>query len=165
MSPRSFVVLSAALFLLPRVLTAAPVGDIASLDWLTGCWASDDGGELSEECWLHPAGGMMLGFNRTVSENGSAFEFLRIGSHPEGIAFYASPSGRTAVPFLLVDSGDDLAVFANPEHDFPQRITYRREGDRLSARVEALDGQEWNGFELVWRRSTLERKLEAPPPM
>ncbi len=148
MFARSTVLLSTALLVLTQALTAAPAPDIASLDWLTGCWAGDDGGELSEECWLHPAGGMMLGFNRTVSESGSAFEFLRLGPHPDGIAYYASPSGGSAVPFVLVENGDGLAVFANPEHDFPQRLTYRREGDRLSARVEALDGK--SGRDSSW---------------
>jgi len=160
MSARTVVLLSTVLFLVPPAFSApASPGvanpEIAGLSWLTGCWASSEGGRLIEECWLNPAGGMMLGFNRTVSENGSAFEFLRLGPHLDGIAYYASPSGREAVPFVLIESSDGLAVFANPGHDFPQRLTYRLEGDRLSARVEALDGEEWKGFELVLQRSTI----------
>ena len=39
-------------------------------------------------------------------------------------------------------------IFENLEHDFPQRIIYRREGDRLIARIEGevngtLEVTEW----------------------
>jgi hypothetical protein len=36
----------------------------------------------------------------------------------------------------MVESGDRRAVFANPEHGFPARIAYWREGDELLARIE-----------------------------
>ena len=38
------------------------------------------------------------------------------------------------------------ASFVAPEHDFPKRITYAREGDTLVARVEGAPGgpaKEW----------------------
>ena len=135
----------------------ATAGDLESLDWLTGCWAGDDADTHYEECWLHPGGGIMLGLNRTVSATGVAFEFLRIGPNEGGIALFASPGGREPVPFPLSESAPGLAVFLNPEHDFPQRITYRLDGDTLRADVEALENGEWTGFALVWERSTLER--------
>lgn len=42
----------------------------------------------------------------------------------------------------------DKAVFENPEHDFPQRILYWRDGANLCARIEGTQkgkpaGQEW----------------------
>ncbi len=43
-------------------------------------------------------------------------------------------------------------VFANPEHDFPQRITYWLEGETgLRARVEAQRDGKWVGFDLAWK--------------
>ena len=36
------------------------------------------------------------------------------------------PRGLGDVDFKLVQAGDDYVEFANPEHDFPQRIVYRR---------------------------------------
>ena len=44
--------------------------------------------------------------------------------------------GRAAVPFRMVESGAQSAAFANPEHGFPARIVYWREGDELLARIE-----------------------------
>lgn len=149
--------LSLIVFALTAVLTTrpAPASDIDALDWLAGCWAGDGVASHYEECWLHPAGGSMLGVNRTVSESPTAFEFLRIAPDGDGLAYFASPGGRPPVAFHLVESGDGLAVFSNPGHDFPQRIGYRLVGDTLRAKVEALEEGEWKGFEIVWQRSSL----------
>jgi hypothetical protein len=46
-------------------------------------------------------------------------------------------------------------VFANPQHDFPQRILYWRDGDALCAAVEgALQGEETRE-EWCWAASSL----------
>ena len=44
--------------------------------------------------------------------------------------------GRAPVPFRMVESDARRAVFANPEHEFPARIAYWREGADLLARIE-----------------------------
>ena len=51
---------------------------------------------------------------------------------------------------LTTKLGERRVVFANPEHDFPQRITYWRKGDTLRVRVEAQKDGEWDGFEQTW---------------
>ena len=35
-------------------------------------------------------------------------------------------------------------TFTNPAHDYPQRISYRRDGEELVAEVSLLDGSEAN---------------------
>ncbi len=101
---------------------------------------------------MAPEGGMMLGISRVISEKDTMFEFLRIARDGDGVAYLASPRGKPAVAFPLVESAEGLAVFADPEHDFPQRITYRRDGDSMTARVEAQRDGEWIGFEVAWQR-------------
>jgi hypothetical protein len=108
--------------------------------WLSGGWAgSDERGAVTEEHWLEPAGGAMLGVNRTVSGDRMVFfEFLRIERRPDGeIVYLAAPKGRhPATPFRMVDAGPGRLVFENPEHDYPQRIIYERAGDTLLLRIE-----------------------------
>ena len=42
------------------------------------------------------------------------------------------------VAFALVSITDDRVVFENPDHDFPQKITYERNADgSVTATVEA----------------------------
>ena len=130
--------------------TEAPAGGIAGLSWLAGCWV----GEGGEECWLAPRGGMMIAVNRAPAREGKLpfFELLRIVEDDEGLLFLAQPGGRApATPFRAVEVDEQRVVFANPEHDFPQRLTYWREGLTLRVRVEARgEGGDWRGFEQVW---------------
>ena len=47
---------------------------------------------------------------------------------------------------------DGRVTFENAAHDFPQRILYWREGDRLRARVEGmLEGRQMSE-DYAWRR-------------
>ena len=124
-------------------------GQIGGLAWLAGCWQ----GEAGEECWLAPRDGVMIAVNRAPARDGKTpfFELLRIVEDREGLVFLAQPRGVSpAVPFRAVEVGDSRVVFANPEHDFPQRLTYWRDGERLRVRVEAQRDGEWRGFEQAW---------------
>ena len=157
MSRRLTPSLRLASLLVALPLALPPPGAAAGLDdldWLAGCWQGEGGGGENQECWMAPGGGTMLGVSRVISEQGTMFEFLRIAEEGDGLVYLASPRGRPAVAFRLVESADGMAVFANPEHDFPQRITYRRDGEALSARVEALRDGEWRGFDIAWRRAS-----------
>ncbi len=116
---------------------------LESLAWLAGTWATDaPDGPHTEEHWLAPAGGTMVGVSRTVADGRTVFfEFLRIVADDEGIGYLASPLGRDPpTRFAVQSAGPNTVTFINPGHDFPQRIEYRRDGDRLYARVGDHDG-------------------------
>ena len=125
----------------PSTSASASTSDeaLAQLAWLQGCWAVDGAERGSGEQWMAPAGGSMLGMSRTV-RNGrtTGYEFIRIARGADGkFAFIAQPSGQAQAIFPLVRQDGDSAVFENPAHDFPQRITYRRAGKTgLHARIE-----------------------------
>jgi Domain of unknown function (DUF6265) len=127
-----------------RAATAADLG------WMAGCWISTGESGSQEECWVAPAGGVMLGVHRDVSPRGTAFEFLRIADEGDGLIYFASPSGRAPTPFRLVELGDRRAVFANLEHDFPQRVLYWIEGERLRARADGVVGGETRALDFSW---------------
>jgi hypothetical protein len=139
------LILALALIAGPHSLPAAPRGapdepTLADLEWLAGHWAGESGGTLTEELWMAPGGGLMLGLNRSVPRSGrAAFEYLRIEESPQGLALLASPGGRAPTAFPLADFGADFVEFANPEHDFPQHLRYERSGDRLSVAAWAGD--------------------------
>jgi hypothetical protein len=136
----------------PAAVPASARAEIGALAWLSGCWS----GPAGEECWLEPRGGMMLGVNRGAAggEGGPSFEFLRIVEEEGRLVYLASPGGRCPpTPFPAIEVAEGRVVFANPEHDFPQRIAYWLEGeDTLRARVEAEEDGEMRGFELLWKR-------------
>jgi hypothetical protein len=132
-----------ALFLLIGVAGAADPP--ASLDWMGGHWCTGPGEEMVEEFWLPPHGGVAIGLSRTrTTDVTTAFEYLRIVD-VDGVPIYiAQPGGRPPTAFKRTSGGESWIRFENPEHDFPQRIEYRREGDALHAEVAGPgeDGEE-----------------------
>lgn len=113
---------------------AAPTA--SDLAWLAGDWHRCKDGEIVEERWLGPRGDMLVAVNLTTSTAKASFEHLRIAREGEGWVLWAAPMGRPPVPFRMLESSAGRAVFANPEHGFPARIAYWREGDDLLARIE-----------------------------
>jgi len=76
---------------------ADPSPSLDSLAWLSGSWIERKGQATTEEHWMAPSGGLMLGVNRTIAASGKAsFEFLRIAQTPEGLSYFASPQGKPA---------------------------------------------------------------------
>jgi hypothetical protein len=119
-----------------------PAADVSGLSWMAGCWEMTRGPLRIEEHWSKPAGGTMLGFSRTIKAEGSAFsEFMQIvasGAKVVYVARVGAAGGGT--PFTLVSMSETEVTFENAAHDFPQRILYRRDGDRgLYARIEGTD--------------------------
>lgn len=91
---------------------------------------------------MKPAGNQMLGVSHTVAGGKTReFEFMRIVQEENGeIFFVAQPSGYKETRFRLTLVNEREARFENPEHDFPQRVIYRRDGDKLVGRIEGISG-------------------------
>ena len=83
----------------------------------------------------------MLGISRTIANGKTVeFEFTRIHQEPSGeIFFTAKPSGQPEATFKMIKGSANEVIFENPQHDFPQRVIYRREGDgSLLGRIEGV---------------------------
>lgn len=120
--------------------------------WISGWWAGDIDGVRMEEVWTTPANGLMVGMHRDVLGGKVAFEFLRIEQRDGSLVYKAMPGGRPATDFPLKSATDKKIIFENPKHDFPRRIIYWREGDKLCARVEGtMQGKE-AGEQWCWSR-------------
>jgi hypothetical protein len=137
---KNFFALAALLMIGVVSAASAPEPDtVEDLGWLAGCWATIGGEDGSGEQWTRPAGGTMLGVNRTVKNSGTvAYEFMQIRETGDNrIEFFARPSGQAGATFVLMKLSEGEAVFENSGHNFPQRIIYRlnSEGD-LGARIE-----------------------------
>jgi hypothetical protein len=124
-------------------LAAPPAARVEDLGWMSGPWVSETREGWTEELWMAPRRGLMLGTNRSgKGARATGFEYMRIEVDGAGrIAFWGSPGGKPAVAFTLVSSGPREAVFENPAHDFPTRIVYRRQGERLVASVSGPGGK------------------------
>ena len=153
-------VLIAALIVSVPLLTVAknnhvaPV-DLAELVWLAGNWTGTQDKLEMEEYWQAPKGNTMLGLHRDVAGGRTvSFEFLRIEATPEGITYWASPRGRPATPFTLIELKGKRVVFENAKHDFPQRIIYWLSDDgALHAKIEGTLKGKPASEEWTWHRS------------
>ena len=137
--------LHAALFMLAAA-AAEPVFGVANLEWLEGHWREDDTRvhnlvRFTEEVWIEGKAGAMFGINRSVRDRATlSFEYMRIVEEDGQLVFIAQPNGAAPSRFPMVSHGPNEIVFANPEHDYPQRIVYRREGPRLTGTISLADG-------------------------
>jgi len=88
--------------------------------------------------WMPPEGGLMLGASRTtVDGKVREYEHLRLSLEAGVLVYTAMPSGQAEASFRSEEVTDSSFTVANPAHDFPQRIGYRREGaDSLIAWIE-----------------------------
>src|SRR5688572_12792178 len=104
--------------LLCTVLAMACHGEtIDKLSFLSGCWA----GGGTEEVWLKPQGGTMLGMSRTVKGGKTVFtEFLQISAGSDGVLVLNAQLklADKSTQFRLADLKDGAATFSNPAHDY-----------------------------------------------
>jgi hypothetical protein len=140
----------AAFAFLLTAQSAPPSAAVADLGWMSGHWVTADG--ATEEDWMAPRGGVMLGAGRSFTGDAlREYEFLRVQAGADGVpVFWALYNGAPQVAFRLTRSGPDSATFDNPAHDYPQRFHYRREGATLIATISAIDGS--NATSWTFRR-------------
>lgn len=109
--------------------------------FMSGCWI-EQGERWTEECWLAPRGGNMLGASRSGrGDRVIETENIRIDAEASGRIVYRAVM-RTGgwTDFVRSASTDPGFTFVNAEHDYPQRIRYWREGPALLAEISLLDG-------------------------
>lgn len=124
---------------------AAPstVPSIKDVAWIAGCWDSTRGTRHVAEHWMPPEGGTMMGVSRTtVGDKTTEWEFLIIRQSEKGLEYVAKPSRQPEAIFTAARAAANEVVFENPAHDFPKRISYKRDGDALTASIEGpMNGQ------------------------
>jgi len=141
------------------ILTApAAAGQPCSIDalaWMAGSWSLEEDSRVSEETWMTPRNGTMVGMNRETRPGRPAFfEFLRIEAQDSVISYIASPRGAEPTEFRLIARDADSVVFFNPDHDFPRRIIYQRiSTDTLGARIEGVENGKPRQAAWRWTRA------------
>jgi hypothetical protein len=139
--------------LIPPMLLVSSIANAetptAMPGWLTGAWIHNDGSKWADEYWTPPRGGLMIGASRSGEGDILTFwEHMRVERDTDGgLAFVAIAADQKPVRFVMAHSAADSMSFENADHDYPQRIHYWREGNRLRARISLLDGSKAVNFE------------------
>lgn len=118
--------------------------NLQPLTWMLGSWqrVGLPEGTSGYERW-HMDGGAFVGVGTKLKDQRVVFEEKLRLETDNGDVFYVADVAENAKPvrFRLVTQTEHSAIFENPEHDFPKRIAYRLDGDRLEV-VTSGDGRE-----------------------
>jgi hypothetical protein len=128
---------------------------LEQLKWLAGCWEMRRDDRITEEQWMSPRGGVMIGMSRTVrGDSLIELEQVRIESRGDDLYYVASPLRQAMAEFKGAVTADGGVSFENPQHDFPTKISYRRQGaDSLMASIEGQRGGRTRIIEYPYRRA------------
>ncbi len=132
---------------------ASTCDNLDVLAWLIGDWHSESDGFKTTESWRRVSQATFEGVGQTQSiESGKTVssENNRL-VEMSGDVFYIAKvkSNEYPVPFKLTACNDQLAVFENTEHDFPQKLEYRRKGEESI--LVSVSGAKGKGFEIRYR--------------
>lgn len=117
------------------------------LNWLSGCWQHVNG--TTQETWTQSYNGLLFGHSLTRRDTRVvAFEDIRIEPRNNQSAYIVSVNGAEGVVFTETDQGEMEITFENPDHDFPQRIAYKRSGSDMTATISLLDDKNAISFDM-----------------
>ena len=146
--------LAAALCVALQTVSSQPprIDDVA---WLTGCWEHLAGARTVEEHWLAPRAHSMVNVGRTVQADKLVeYEMVLIREQDGRLAYEAHPSGQPAAVFMSRTVSAHEVVFENLQHDFPQRVGYKRDGDALLGWIEGVRNGQTRRIEFPYRKVT-----------
>ena len=149
----------AVLLVAPFVLLSSPAAalaqnDVNSMAWLSGCWVASAGDVRTDEVWMEPEGGLMVGMARTVrGGTATGYESLLLQLKDSRLTYSAHPSGQDPTDFQATEVSTERVRFENPQHDFPRAIEYERTSlDSLTANVYGEVGPSEPAFVLRYAR-------------
>ena len=97
--------------------------------WMLGCWTGHRGKATFTEIWTGGGPDLLVGMSvTTIPGRPAEFEFLHIQARDGRHVYVAQPGGAPPTDFewSAAASSAETAVFANPQHDFPKRVAYRK---------------------------------------
>ncbi len=124
----------------PRLVPGTPE---ARLPWLIGCWQGATDRSTITERWVVQPDGSLQGMGR-ILRGGTVVNEERVALETAGDRLTYTVRADKAPPVIFTSTAitDSSVTFANPAHDFPTRITYRRgAGTRLLAEIAGPGSQ------------------------
>jgi len=129
------------IFILTSCYRPAARESMQDLLQLNGKWTSSES-VLFNEYWHIKSDTLLLGLGFSLHENDTVFkEELKI-FYLDGNVFYGAKVGESDqfILFKLTKAGKDSWIFENPEHDYPNIISYEIDGEHLFATTTNSNG-------------------------
>ena len=123
--------------------------DFKKLDWLEGTWTRLEmkPGHTGYESWKKISTAEWKGSGVNMKGADTAFvEKLKLVMKDELIFYVADiAENKGPVYFKFTAITGDSFVCENPQHDFPKKIAYQKEGNKLKATISG-DGKSFDYF-------------------
>ena len=124
--------------------TPPTTADFKKLGWLEGTWNRTDikPGHSGHERWARVSDTEWEGLGVTMKGNDTAFvEKLKLVIKDNAIYYVSDiPENKGPVDFTITAISDTGFVCENPGHDFPKKIAYQNEGNKIKATISG-DGK------------------------
>ena len=116
-----------------------PATDLKKLEWLQGTWIRTNAkpGQSGNETWLRVSASELQGSAFTLKGQDTLFtEKLKLVVKGNNIYYVADVSeNKGPVDFKFTGISENGFTCENPEHDFPKKISYQKEGNKLKATI------------------------------
>ena len=128
------------------------------MSWLSGRWEKESNGMKIIETWQRENGIGFLVQGYMLENADTVFtEFIKV-TLKQGTIIYAvtlpDQNGTEPVTFKLTENTGQKVVFENPEHDYPQKITYQKHrADSMLVQLEGRSDQALKKQEYFLKRT------------
>ena len=113
--------------------------EFKKLDWLEGIWTRTNvkPGRSGYEKWQKTSSSEWLGFGVNMNGNDTTFvERLKLVIKEDNIYYVADiVANKEPVYFKLTTITANGFVCENPDHDFPKKISYQKNGNGIKATI------------------------------
>jgi hypothetical protein len=136
------------LLLLLAFSVSANAQSLKEIEWLVGTWNRTNvkAGRSAHERWIKTAGGLQ-GWGVSMNRADTSFvEKLRIVTKDNKLYYVADvQQNKESTYFLITEITPTSFICENPKHDFPKKIAYQADGNKLKATISG-DGKSMDYF-------------------
>lgn len=106
------------------------VTQLETANWLIGKWGNSENGMDVTEIWTKENDSVYTGISYAIRDKKDtvSLERIRLEKQKDKLVYIPVVKDQNAgevVKFTLTSSEEQKLVFENPEHDFPQKISYK----------------------------------------
>ncbi len=121
--------------------------DIRKATWLIGTWENKKQRGSIYETWVKISDTELSGKSYILKNKDTIiFETVRLVKEQDNLFYIPTVNNQNnhlPVRFVLTTISDTVLIFENPQHDFPQRISYTRIGsDSLVAEISGVKNEQ-----------------------
>jgi hypothetical protein len=114
--------------------------------WLLGSWKNNSDQGIMTETWIKDHADSYSAKTYFVIGQDTVFRELskleETGSNLQCVISIEGENDEKPVTFKMTEQSEQNLVFENPEHDFPQKITYQHKRDSIIAEISGMqDGK------------------------